>query len=74
MSEIEPTYKEIFERTVLASDVDFKIAAVREAHSEEFGWVMGEPKVQATNDPNYVLLQIPLAKYERKDQEYQNRM
>lgn len=70
----EPVYKELFERTVLASDVDYKIAAVREAHSEEFGWVMGEIKVQPTNDPNYVLLQIPLAKYERKEKSFQNRM
>lgn len=70
----EPTYKEIFERTVLATDVDYKIAAVREAHSEEFGWVMGEPTVQPTKDPNYVLLRIPLAKYDRKEEKYQNRI
>ena len=42
----ENVYKEVFERTLRAEDVDYKIAAVLESHPESLGWVHGEPRVE----------------------------
>lgn len=64
----ENVYKEVFERTLRAEDVDYKIAAVLESHPESLGWVHGEPRVENLGN-GMVKLSIPLAKYPVKEEE-----
>lgn len=56
-------YKEVFERILNENDVQFKIAAVKEAHPESLGWIVGEPVIEKLGNGE-VKLSIPLAKYE----------
>lgn len=60
-------YKEVFERTLRAEDVDYKIAAVLESHPESLGWDHGEPRVENLGN-GMVKLSIQLVKYPVKEQ------
>ena len=66
-------YKEIFERSdILEQDVQYKIASVKEAHPEEFGWIVGNAEV--IKQPNgKCTVKIPLVKYAMNKEEEHSR-
>lgn len=59
----KPIYTEDFVRTVDPDNIDYKIAAVIEAHPASSGWVVGEPRVEKVSG-GQVRLIIPLSKYD----------
>lgn len=58
-------YQEIFTKTVFKEDVEYVIRAVKEVHSESYGWEIGEPKIIPVDDRN-VKIEIPLKKYTKE--------
>ena len=62
-TEIE--YTENFEKTIFKEDLKFVLNAIREVHSEEYGWKMGEVKQQELSDGRIKII-VPLTKYKER--------
>ena len=60
----EIKYQETFRRTVLATDVQYKLNGIYEIHTPEAGWVVGTPKITPADEPGYVVLEVQLTQYE----------
>lgn len=58
-------YQEIFTKTVFKEDVEYVIRAIKEVHSESYGWEIGEPKIIPVDERN-VKIEIPLKKYTKE--------
>jgi len=64
MEEREIEYQELFERSGYRTieEVREKIRAVLDEHTEDLGWVAGEPQISLSEDGTYKVA-IPLVKY-----------
>ena len=58
-------YQENFEKTIYKDDLEFVIKAIKEVHSEEYGWKMGEIIKQELPDGR-LKITVPLTKYKTR--------
>lgn len=59
-------YYELFEKTIEPGvDIEYVISQIKEVHSKDAGWVVGNP-ISIPNSNGSINLQIPLTKYDLK--------
>ena len=64
MEDSKLEYQEVFKRSgVPVTDIQYKLNAIAEEHSEEYGWVVGEPKIYYDENGTTATIEVPLAKY-----------
>ena len=65
---MENIYKEEFVKERVLNDahsINYVLDQIKEVHSEEYGWVVGEPAIIPNQDGKTVTIKVELTKYNK---------
>lgn len=60
---MDNVYNEDFVKTINPDAFGYVMSQIREVHTQEEGWVVGEPKVISKNPDGTITISVPLTKY-----------